>query len=104
MRHLFERPAQAFLFLVLAFLFAGAAGPAIAQEKKVGQISGVDNSKMGAYRALAQQIYADFQKGDIAAAAEMGRVLERVWNIRKEARGRPLFLFSDYGEFAPLAA
>jgi hypothetical protein len=104
MRRPFQKSARTFLSLALAFFFGSAADTAIAQEKKVGQISGVDNSKMGAYRALAQQIYAHFQKGDIAAAAEMGRVLERVWNIRKEARGRPLFLFSDYGEFAPLAA
>lgn len=59
----------------------------MAQEKKVGQTNGVDNSKMGAYRALAQHIYADFQKGDLAAAAEMGRVLERVWDKAEEYGG-----------------
>ncbi len=87
MRHPFQKLAQAFLFLVLAFLFGSAAGTAIAQEKKVGQVNGVDNSKMGAYRALAQHIYADFQKGDVAAAAEMGRVLERVWDKAEDYGG-----------------
>jgi len=73
-----------FLFVIL---LATAAGSALAQEKKVGQMNGVDNSKMGAYRALAQHIYADFQKGDVAAAAEMGRVLERVWDKAEEYGG-----------------
>jgi hypothetical protein len=74
------------LFFVysLAFAFAGAAS---AQEKKVGQTNGVDNSKMGAYRALAQHMYADFQKGDLAAAAELGTVLERLWDKAEEYGG-----------------
>ena len=41
-------------------------------------MNGVDNLRMGAYRALAQHIYSDFQKGDLAAAAELGRVLETI--------------------------
>jgi len=74
-------------FLVALLLTALAVAPAPAQEKKVGQTNGVDNSKMGAYRALAQHIYADFQKGDVAAAAEMGRVLERVWDKAEDYGG-----------------
>ena len=69
----------------LLVLAAVASNPA--QEKKVAQTNGVDNSKMGAYRALAQHIYGDFQKGDLAAAAEMGRVLERVWDKAEEYGG-----------------
>ena len=69
----------------LLALAAVASNPA--QEKKVAQTNGVDNSKMGAYRALAQHIYGDFQKGDLAAAAEMGRVLERVWDKAEEYGG-----------------
>ncbi|HXY24418.1 MAG TPA: hypothetical protein VEI73_07185 [Candidatus Acidoferrum sp.] len=76
---------QGFLFLVLAV--AVAAGSGLAQDKKVGQTNGVDNSKMGAYRALAQHIYSDYQKGDVAAAAEMGRVLERVWDKAEDYGG-----------------
>jgi hypothetical protein len=77
------------LFMVLfVFLLALAtAGSALAQEKKVGQQNGVDNSKMGAYRALAQHIYSDFQKGDIAGAAEMARVLERLWDKAEDYGG-----------------
>jgi len=74
-------------FLAALQLAALAAPPAPAQEKKVGQTNGVDNSKMGAYRALAQHIYADFQKGDVAAAAEMGRVLERLWDKAEDYGG-----------------
>ena len=62
-------------------------GTAVAQDKKVGQTNGVDNSKMGAYRAIAQHIYADFQKGDVVAAAEMGRALERLWDKAEEYGG-----------------
>jgi hypothetical protein len=77
------------LFVLLcAFLLAfAAAGSAAAQEKKVAQTNGVDNSKMGAYRALAQHIYADYQKGDLAAAAELGTVLERLWDKAEEYGG-----------------
>jgi hypothetical protein len=69
--------------LVTAF----AAGPGPAQDKKVPQSVGVDNTKMGPYRALAQHIYADFQRGDVAAAAQMARVLERVWDKGEDYGG-----------------
>ena len=76
------------LVLLCAFLLSfAAAGSAVAQEKKVAQTNGVDNSKMGAYRALAQHMYADYQKGDLAAAAELGTVLERLWDKAEEYGG-----------------
>jgi hypothetical protein len=76
------------LSLVLAILISTVAPrSALAQDKKVGQTNGVDNSKMGAYRAIAQHIYADFQKGDVAGAAAMGRVLERVWDKAEDYGG-----------------
>src|SRR5262245_44636526 len=68
------KTVQAALFLTLALVLCASG-----QEKKVGQSNGVDNTKMGAYRALAQHIFADFQKGDIAAAGEIGGGRERVW-------------------------
>jgi hypothetical protein len=83
-----NRIVSARLIFFFAFLVLfGAVASTSAQEKKVGQTNGVDNSKMGAYRALAQHIYSDFQKGDLAAAAEMGRVLERVWDKAEEYGG-----------------
>jgi hypothetical protein len=94
------RKIRPLLALVFVFLTACAtAVPGSAQEKKAAQKNGVDISKMGAYRALAQHIYAEFQRGDMAAAAELGTVLERVWDKAEEYGGdtalaktnRPLF-------------
>src|SRR6266853_4780208 len=79
------RALLALVFAVLALF--GTATPAVAQEKKVAQKNGVDVSKMGAYRALAQHMYADFQKGDVAAAAELGTILERLWDKAEEYGG-----------------
>jgi hypothetical protein len=82
------RTIRPLLALVFAFLTAcAAAAPALAQEKKVAQQNGVDNTKMGAYRALAQHLYADFQRGDLAAAAELGTILERLWDKAEEYGG-----------------
>jgi hypothetical protein len=84
----FQRTIRSLLALGFAFLIAcAAAAPAPAQEKKVAQKNGVDISKMGAYRALAQHMYADFQKGDLAAAAELGTILERLWDKAEEYGG-----------------
>ena len=55
--------------------------------KKNPQTDGVDNTKMGAYRALAQHTYLEYQKGDTAAAAELARVLERVWDKAEDYGG-----------------
>jgi hypothetical protein len=84
----FDRIVSArLMFFAAFFLLFGAGASTSAQEKKVGQTNGVDNSKMGAYRAMAQHIYGDFQKGDLAAAAEMARALERVWDKAEEYGG-----------------
>lgn len=87
MRFILQKQAQALVYLVLGFVLVATSGAAVAQEKKVAQANGVDNSKMGPYRALAQHIYADFQKGDLAGAAAMGRVLERVWDKAEDYGG-----------------
>lgn len=74
------------LFATFLLVFLAVASDS-AQEKKVAQKNGVDISKMGAYRALAQHMYADFQKGDVAAAAELGTILERLWDKAEEYGG-----------------
>src|SRR5580692_1598139 len=76
-----------FVLLAGALLILAAPGSNPAQEKKVAQMNGVDNTKMGAYRALAQHIYGDFQRGDLTAAAELSRVLERIWDKAEEYGG-----------------
>ena len=83
-----RRTTGPLLVLALAFFAASAASaPAWAQEKKIAQKNGVDISKMGAYRALAQHLYSDYQKGDLAAAAELGTILERLWDKAEEYGG-----------------
>jgi hypothetical protein len=77
------------IFAILVALVLGAMtiSAASAQEKKVPQSAGVDNTKMGPYRALAQHAFAEFQKGDSATAAQLARVLERVWDKGEDYGG-----------------
>jgi hypothetical protein len=80
------------LFTAVLALSLGAlavcSGPsAWSQDKKVPQSAGVDNTKMGAYRALAQHAYAEFQRGDTATASQLARVLERVWDKGEDYGG-----------------
>ena len=91
------RTIRSLLALLLAFLTASA--PALAQEKKVAKQNGVDNSKMGAYRALAQHIYADFERGDLAAAALMAKVLERLWDKAEDYGGDTALSKTNHGLF-----
>ena len=51
-----------------------------AQEKNITQTAGVDNTRMGAYRALAELTYEAFRKRDNTTAAELARVLELTWD------------------------
>jgi hypothetical protein len=57
------------------------------QEKRLTQTAGVDNTKMGAYRALAELSFQAFQKGDHATAAKLARILERTWDKGEEGDG-----------------
>ena len=51
------------------------------------QSAGVDNSKMGPYRALAQLILSSAQKGDNATAAALAKILERTWDKSEDYGG-----------------
>jgi hypothetical protein len=73
--------------LVASFMGTAAFSSAAAQEKKSPQTAGVDNTKMGAYRAIAQHSYLEFQKGDTPAAAQLARSLERVWDKGEDYGG-----------------
>jgi len=59
----------------------------MAQEKSFPQTAGVDDSKMGPYRALAQLAYAASQKGANALAAKLARILERTWDKAEDFGG-----------------
>ena len=88
MVHPIRKPAGLLLAVsAMLFLFAGTGSLLSAQEKKMPQSSGVENTKMGPYRALAQHAFAEFQKGDTATAAQLARVLERVWDKAEDYGG-----------------
>jgi hypothetical protein len=73
--------------VVCLALFLIHSSTAFSQEKHAPQVAGVDNTKMGAYRALAQIAYTAFQKGDTATAAQLGRILERLWDKAEDYGG-----------------
>jgi hypothetical protein len=73
------------VFSALALALCAAGSPA--QERKVPQTAGVDNSKMGPYRALAQLAYGASQKGDNANAAMLAKILERTWDKAEDYGG-----------------
>ena len=69
--------------LVLALLFANSA----AAQTKAPQTAGVDNTKMGPYRALATLAFNASQKGDKAIAATLAKILERTWDKSEDYGG-----------------
>ena len=75
--------------LVLALILVSGAGTKLlaAQEKKSPQTAGVDDTKMGPYRALAQLSFAAIQKGDVATASKLARILERNWDKAEDYGG-----------------
>jgi len=73
------------LYLSLVALLAGNLG--CAQDRKSPQTAGVDNSKMGPYRALAQLAFASSQKGENGTAATLAKILERTWDKSEDYGG-----------------
>jgi hypothetical protein len=79
--------AQVATVLAAALVVCALALPLPAQEKRAPQSAGVDNTKMGPYRALAQLAYAASQKGDYASAATLAKILERTWDKAEDYGG-----------------
>jgi len=71
----------------LALLICSLAVPVSAQERRAPQTAGVDKTKMGPYRALAQLAYAASQRGDYASAATLAEILERTWDKAEDYGG-----------------
>jgi hypothetical protein len=71
-----QTPKIGIYFALVACAVVSCTG----QETKVTQTAGVDNTRMGSYRALAQLSFKAFQKGDNTTAAELARILERTWD------------------------
>ena len=84
MRYASRSLSGVFVVLLLAAATVWSASP---QEKRAPQTAGVDDTKMGPYRALAQVIFAASQKGDAATAAELARVLELLWDKAEDYGG-----------------
>jgi hypothetical protein len=88
---MYQKSTQVFKCLsrgCLCVLLAYAAMTiCMAQDKKVTQTAGVDDTRMGAYRALAQLSFQAFQRGDFVAASELARILERTWDGAEGAGG-----------------
>jgi hypothetical protein len=75
-----HRVARMALYLLPSAFVALAWMPCPGQGQTIRQTAGVDNTRMGAYRALAQLALQAFEKGDDATAAELSRILERTWD------------------------
>jgi len=69
--------------LMFALLFANPA----AAQTKAPQSAGVDNTKMGPYRALATLAFNASLKGDNATAATLAKILERTWDKSEDYGG-----------------
>lgn len=69
--------------LLLALLFANSS---VAQTK-APQTAGVDNTKMGPYRALATLAFNASLKGDNPTAATLAKILERTWDKSEDYGG-----------------
>ncbi len=82
------RAAKTLSIFVVGLLLALSTHPfARAQEKHSPRTAGVDDTKMGAYRALAQLAVAASQRGDNVTAAELARILERTWDKAEDYGG-----------------
>jgi hypothetical protein len=66
--------------IVYLLMACAVATTSTAQDNAPSQIGGVDQTKMGAYRKLAQLSLQAFQKRDYATAAALARILERAWD------------------------
>lgn len=69
--------------LLLALLFANSSVP----QTKSPQTAGVDNTKMGPYRALATLAFNASLKGDNPTAATLAKILERTWDKSEDYGG-----------------
>ncbi len=91
------------LLVAAMVMVCGSASTVIcAQEKKSPQTAGVDDTKMGPYRALAQLAYAAVQKGDGATAAKLARILERTWDKAEDYGGDMALSKTNHALFAEI--
>jgi hypothetical protein len=85
------------VIVMLLSIFIGLTS--LAQERKFPQTAGVDDSKMGTYRALAQLAFATSQKGDNVLAAKLARILERDWDKAEDYGGESALSKTNHALF-----
>jgi hypothetical protein len=85
--------------LIVMLLSIAVGLTSVAQEKRFPQTAGVDDSKMGPYRALAQLAFAASQKGDNALAAKLARILERDWDKAEDYGGESALSKTNHALF-----
>jgi len=78
-----------FMISVGLLLILSALSTIQAQEKHSPRTAGVDDTKMGPYRALAQLAVAASQKGTMPPPQNSARILERTWIRRKIMEATP---------------
>lgn len=83
--------------VALLVLLGGALSRS--QERKIPQTAGVDNTKMGPYRALAELAFAASQKGEHATAATLAKILERTWDKAEDYGGDTALSKTNHAEF-----
>jgi hypothetical protein len=96
MRYASRSLSAVFVVLLLAATTVWSASP---QEKRTPQTAGVDDTKMGPYRALAQVIFTASQKGDAVTAAQLARVLELLWDKAEDYGGDTALSKKDHKLF-----
>src|ERR1700731_3860135 len=69
------------------------------QERKFPEAAGVNDSKMGPYRALAQLAFTASQKGDNVLAAKLARILERDWDKAEDYGGESALSKTNHALF-----
>jgi hypothetical protein len=96
----FNKARRVLLISAVALMSCSASNfNTLAQEKRFPQTAGVDDSKMGPYRALAQLSYAASQKGDNALAAKLARILERNWDKAEDYGGETALSKTNHALF-----
>jgi hypothetical protein len=76
----FWKASRWFSCVSACVVIAIAVATSCQAQNKNPQTAGVEDTKMGPYRALAQLSFQAFQKGDNATAATLARILERTWD------------------------
>jgi hypothetical protein len=97
-----RKPNLFALVAVALLLTLCSVAQSSAQEKHAAQNGGVDNTKMGPYRALAQLAFSASQKGDNATAATLAKVLERTWDKAEDYGGDTALSKTNHDLFAQI--